>query len=66
MSLNRAIADVKEELGENLSTETNKPTATYDCLLTAMCPSNFCVCFALFCLSVLVFFFNLIPSNPSL
>lgn len=65
MSLNRAIANVKEELGENLTTETNKPTAKYDCLLNVSLQFFFFVLLCFVCL-FLVFFLNLIPSNPSL
>lgn len=54
--LNQATADVhvKESLSQNLTTERDKTTAKYDCLLISMSPSM--ILFVLLCVVSLILF----------
>ncbi|XP_052683183.1 uncharacterized protein LOC128163597 [Crassostrea angulata] len=52
--LNQATADVKESLSQNLTTERDKITTKYDCLLNSMSPSM--ILFVLLCFVSLILF----------
>lgn len=63
--LNQATADVhvKESLSQNLTTERDKTTAKYDCLLISMSPSM--ILFVLLCVvSLILFCFFFIFISP--
>nr|XP_034309228.1 uncharacterized protein LOC105339862 isoform X2 [Crassostrea gigas] len=52
--VNQATADVKESLSQNLTTERDKTTTKYDCLLNSMFPSM--ILFILLCVVSLILF----------
>lgn len=61
VDLNQATADVKESLSQNITTERDKATTKYDCLLNSMSPSM--ILFVLLCsvsLILFCFFFKFI------
>lgn len=68
VDLNQATADVKESLSQNLTTERDKTTTKYDCLLNSMSPSM--ILFILLCFVSLIlfcFFFKFIsPYSKSI
>lgn len=54
VDVNQATADVKESLSQNLTTERDKTTTKYDCLLNSMFPSM--ILFILLCVVSLILF----------
>lgn len=64
VDVNQATADVKESLSQNITTERDKATAKYDCLLISMSPSMILIVLLCFVSLILFCFFsNLFSPN---